>query len=76
MTCNNFDACPMLMYFYFKSKGEYIAPEKIEIVYLRSSFVSQVFVTGDSLKVRAIASSCPVIDRCSFGCSLLKTSFY
>ena len=30
------------------SQGEYVAPEKIEDVYARSRFISQVFVYGDS----------------------------
>lgn len=33
------------------SQGEYIAPEKIENVYMRSTPVLQVFVHGDSLQV-------------------------
>lgn len=33
------------------AQGEYIAPEKIEGVYLRSDAVAQVFVHGDSLQV-------------------------
>lgn len=33
------------------SQGEYIAPEKIENVYLRSAALLQVFVHGDSLQV-------------------------
>ena len=35
------------------AQGEYIAPEKIENVYIRSEFVSQCFVHGDGLKVYA-----------------------
>lgn len=34
------------------SQGEYIAPEKIENIYVRSQYVAQVFVHGESLKVR------------------------
>lgn len=34
------------------AQGEYIAPEKIENVYVRSGAVAQVFVHGDSLQVR------------------------
>lgn len=33
------------------AQGEYIAPEKIENVYVRSGPVAQVFVHGDSLQV-------------------------
>lgn len=33
------------------SQGEYIVPEKIEAIYLRSDYVGQVFVYGESLKV-------------------------
>lgn len=36
------------------SQGEYIAPEKIENVYMRSAPVLQVFVHGDSLQVKQI----------------------
>lgn len=38
------------------AQGEYIAPEKIENVYVRSGPVAQVFVHGDSLQVRGILS--------------------
>ncbi|CAH3141514.1 unnamed protein product, partial [Pocillopora meandrina] len=31
--------------------GEYIAPEKIQNVYLRSPFVAQAFVIGNSFKI-------------------------
>lgn len=33
------------------AQGEYIAPEKIENIYVRSSAVAQVYVHGDSLQV-------------------------
>ncbi|KZS19375.1 Long-chain-fatty-acid--CoA ligase 5 [Daphnia magna] len=32
------------------SQGEYIAPEKIESIYIKSQYVAQVFVHGESLK--------------------------
>ena len=35
-------------------QGEYVAPEKIEILLVRSPFVAQVFVDGDSLQVRIL----------------------
>ena len=35
------------------AQGEYIAPEKIENVYVRSGPVAQVFVHGDSLQVNS-----------------------
>lgn len=37
------------------SQGEYVAPEKIEDVYARSRFLSQVFVYGDSFESFLIA---------------------
>ncbi|KAL5250239.1 hypothetical protein ACHWQZ_G016089 [Mnemiopsis leidyi] len=36
------------------SQGEYIAPEKIELIYERSPYVSQVYVYGESLKSHLI----------------------
>ncbi len=40
------------------AQGEYIAPEKIENVYIRSAPVTQVFVHGDSLQVKLICFPC------------------
>lgn len=34
------------------AQGEYIAPEKIEMIYNLSIPVAQIFVHGDSLQVR------------------------
>jgi long-chain acyl-CoA synthetase len=37
------------------SQGEYVAPEKIEDVYGRSRFISQIFVYGDSYESFLVA---------------------
>nr|CAH7756997.1 unnamed protein product [Callosobruchus chinensis] len=44
------------------SQGEYIVPEKIENVYIRSQYVSQVFVYGESLKSCIVAIVVPDVD--------------
>ncbi|UJR15663.1 hypothetical protein I4U23_002597 [Adineta vaga] len=40
---------------YKLSQGEYVAPEKIEDVYARSRFISQLFVYGDSFQSFLVA---------------------
>ncbi len=37
------------------SQGEYIAPEKLENVYVKSPYVGQIFVHGDSLKTYIVS---------------------
>ncbi|MEQ2247723.1 Long-chain-fatty-acid--CoA ligase 5 [Ilyodon furcidens] len=44
------------------AQGEYIAPEKIENVYVRSERVAQVFVHGDSLQSCLVAVVVPEAD--------------
>ncbi|XP_066137914.1 long-chain-fatty-acid--CoA ligase 5 isoform X2 [Euwallacea fornicatus] len=44
------------------SQGEYIVPEKIESIYIRSQYVGQVFVHGESLKSCIVAVVVPDVD--------------
>jgi len=41
------------------SQGEYIAPEKLENIFVLSTFIEQSFVYGDSLKNCCVAIVCP-----------------
>ena len=41
------------------SQGEYIAPEKVENIYARSTLVAQVYHYGDSLKSACVAIIVP-----------------
>jgi len=44
------------------AQGEYIAPEKLENVYVQSSFISQIHVHGDSLQSFLVAIVIPDFD--------------
>ncbi|XP_008560358.1 long-chain-fatty-acid--CoA ligase 5 isoform X2 [Microplitis demolitor] len=44
------------------SQGEYIVPEKIENIYIRSQYVHQVFVHGESLKSCVVGIVVPDVD--------------
>ncbi|XP_064601397.1 long-chain-fatty-acid--CoA ligase 5-like [Liolophura sinensis] len=44
------------------AQGEYIAPEKIENIYIRSQLVCQMYVHGDSLKACLIGVAVPDAD--------------
>ena len=40
-------------------QGEYIAPEKVENIYMRSTYVAQCYLYGDSLKSCCVALVIP-----------------
>jgi long-chain acyl-CoA synthetase len=42
------------------SQGEYIAPEKIESVYLKVKGINEIFIYGDSFRSNVIAIVVPI----------------
>ncbi|RWS27646.1 Long-chain-fatty-acid--CoA ligase 6-like protein [Leptotrombidium deliense] len=48
------------------SQGEYISPEKVENIYSKSDYVSQIFVYGESLKSCLVAVIVPENDSLFF----------
>lgn len=48
------------------SQGEYIAPEKIENVYIKSQYVAQVFVHGEGLKSCTVAVIVPDVENVKY----------
>ena len=50
---------------YSTLQGEYLAPEKIENVYITSRYVAQAYLYGDSLKSYAVAIIVPDEDAVS-----------
>uniref|UniRef100_A0A0M3IQE1 long-chain-fatty-acid--CoA ligase n=1 Tax=Ascaris lumbricoides TaxID=6252 RepID=A0A0M3IQE1_ASCLU len=44
------------------SQGEYITPERIESIYLRSKLITQIFIYGESMKSSIIAIVVPNIE--------------
>eukprot|EP01117_Protostelium_nocturnum_P007446 TRINITY_DN2663_c0_g1_i16.p1 TRINITY_DN2663_c0_g1~~TRINITY_DN2663_c0_g1_i16.p1 ORF type:complete len:1279 (-),score=483.63 TRINITY_DN2663_c0_g1_i16:1251-5087(-) len=45
--------------FFKLSQGEFIAPEKLEILYSKSKFIRQIFITGDTLQSFIVAIIVP-----------------
>ncbi|CAG2106334.1 unnamed protein product, partial [Medioppia subpectinata] len=50
------------------SQGEYIAPEKIEGIYSKSSFIAQIFVYGESFKSCLVAVVVPEVTTLTVWC--------
>lgn len=46
------------------AQGEYIAPEKLENVYIQCPFISQIHVHGDSLQSYLVAIIVPELEMC------------
>ena len=45
------------------SQGEYVAPEKIENVYIQSNYIAQCFIYGDSFKNYCVAIIVPEMPK-------------
>ena len=54
------------------AQGEYIAPERVENVLLKSALISQVFVHGHSLETCTLAIVVPLDARLDLGALLIK----
>lgn len=54
------------------AQGEYVAPEMIENIYIRSEPVAQVYVHGDSLKVSPQAPAFPHVLGLNLGNDFLS----
>ena len=46
------------------SQGEFIAPDKLENIFLKNEYVEQIFVYGDSLESYLIAIIVPKKESC------------
>jgi long-chain acyl-CoA synthetase len=45
------------------AQGEYVAPEKIENIYLRSKYITEIFVHGDSFQIYLLGIAVPNKDN-------------
>merc|ERR1719220_2312984 len=60
------------------SRGEYVAPDKVEAIYKKSPYIAQVFVHGDSLKSCVVGGIGPAqasITEWAASCGVQADSF-